>query len=77
MNFNNTHLRNGDEQFLVTTIGIPRTEQFHNYFCHRVIRLWNTLPLEIREIEFSDTGSNSLFKNKIREFVKVDVVNAV
>jgi hypothetical protein len=45
-----------------------RLDLCKNYFSYRVVKLWNSVPIEIREIEPSDSGLTNKFKKKLREW---------
>ena len=41
---------------------------YDNFFHHRIIKLWNMLPVNIRELILEDFGNNSTFKKHLAKY---------
>ena len=50
------------------------TERHMNFFSHRVIRIWNNIPLD-RQTELTEYGRNTPFKNHFKEYYKEKLSN--
>ena len=74
-NFHDDNRRNFDHISLVSVIPTPHTEGYLNFFTNRVIKLWNSLAIDIRETELSHAGLNTICKNKVKEHYHVKLVN--
>ena len=64
-----SYLRSGDSNILVSNLPIPRTELYMNFFTNRIVPLWNRLPLNTRLLELNDSGNNSTFKKELKEYL--------
>jgi hypothetical protein len=53
----------------VLPINNTRYQSYNTYFTNRICRLWNSLPLDIREIPLTDLGYNSAFKNSLKKWL--------
>ena len=51
----NQFLRNGND--IISVKGLPRKEMYFTYYHHRIVKLWNILPDNIKEIDYEDTGT--------------------
>ena len=72
-NANGVQLRNNNNMLIHNDI--PRTELRMHSFTFRAMRLWNSLPGHIKEVELSEHGDNSTFKNKLKEYYLDLLVN--
>ena len=68
MYFNDNNLRRGHDMNIYAANRIPTREIYFNLYTYRIIKLWNNIPLEIKNVELSDAGNNSAFKREIRKF---------
>ena len=46
---------------------VPRTEWYYGYHINRIVKLWNSLPLEIRSTELTELEKNTTFHSRLRE----------
>ena len=47
---------------IVPIVNLPRTNLFLTSFLFRLMRLWNSLPIDIKNIDLSESGYNTPFK---------------
>jgi hypothetical protein len=51
---------------------IPRINHLQSYskfFCNRIVKIWNCIPLEIRSVELGDGDNNNSFKKQLKEWL--------
>jgi hypothetical protein len=51
---------------------IPRINHLQSYskfYCNRIVKIWNCIPLEIRSIELGDGDNNNSFKKQLKEWL--------
>jgi hypothetical protein len=46
---------------------LATTELYRNYFPNRIVKIWNSVPREIREADLTDSGSNLIFKTLLKK----------
>jgi hypothetical protein len=45
------------------------TEQCKYWYVNRIVHMWNKLPLELRELELTDMGRNTVFKKDLKAWL--------
>ena len=55
---------------VATVCGVPKTDMYFNFYTHRIVRLWNKLPITVKCSELSDNGTNFPFKLSIKRHYK-------
>jgi hypothetical protein len=45
-----------------------KSETYRKFFTHRIVSIWNTIPYEIRALELTPSGHNSMFKKALKQW---------
>ena len=62
----NECLRSGGTCLLGSVRPIPCTECSANFYSNRIIRIWNSLPEDLRIKEVNENGNNSTFEKEVK-----------
>ena len=67
---NNDKTRNNGDKL---TLSVPGCNLviYEKFFTHRVVKLWNLLPYDIRSCELTDAGYNRRFKRELKAWLKI------
>ena len=67
-NFKENVLRNGHGLNLSTVLSVLRFNLLQNFFSFRIAPLWDSLPVQLRLTELSDSETNTPFKRALRQY---------
>jgi hypothetical protein len=45
-----------------------KTEIYRKFFTHRIVSIWNSIPYEIRDLDLTPMGYNSMFKKALKQW---------
>ena len=65
LNAIDTVTRDNRGNTLTSILPVPRTEAYSNFFSHRIIKLWDFLPEDIRNLVLDDHENNKVFKKAL------------
>ena len=58
-----------NENNIVCRGPVPKSDKYYFFYTNRVVRLWNSLPEEIKNIEINDNGTNGSFKKVVKKYL--------
>ena len=63
-----TLLRSGNVHNLISIAPRFKTDLYKNFFVHRIVKLWDKLPVDTKSIVNEDVETNTIFKKSIVQY---------
>jgi hypothetical protein len=72
----NVNLRYVDEENIVLKHQPCNTELYMNYYPNRIVKIWNTLPSNLKSVELTASGKNIPFKKEVKQLYFMKLANS-